>query len=144
MAEPTCQVNDLPRPIAALIRIDPERGCWLYGRGNPIPTHYGVITVDGRQRQAHRVVYELLVGPIPDGLVLDHVRARGCQGYRCVWPGHLEPVTLAENARRNTRLARTGQMRAPVTEPPQVTPGRGWRPMEMTGLDALAEIFSSI
>lgn len=46
--------------------------------------------------QAHRVVYEALVGPIPDGLTLDHL----CFERRCVNPAHLEPVSLQENVRR--------------------------------------------
>ncbi|MDQ1426633.1 MAG: hypothetical protein QOK39_109 [Acidimicrobiaceae bacterium] len=44
----------------------------------------------------HRWSYEQLVGPIPDGLVLDHL----CRVTACVNPAHLEPVTLAENFRR--------------------------------------------
>lgn len=41
-----------------------------------------------------------LVGPIPDGLTLDHVVAWGCRHKNCVNPAHLEPVTAAENTRR--------------------------------------------
>jgi hypothetical protein len=52
------------------------------------------------RRDAHRFVYEALVGPIPDGLQLDHVKARGCTSRACVNPVHLEPVTRAENLRR--------------------------------------------
>lgn len=52
---------------------------------------------------AHRLAYELMVGPIPKGLELDH----RCVNPRCVNPDHLEPVTHAENTRRmvdrNTR-----------------------------------------
>jgi hypothetical protein len=47
-------------------------------------------------RFAHRLVYELLVGQIPEGLVIDHL----CRNPRCVRPDHLEPVTQGENVRR--------------------------------------------
>lgn len=49
---------------------------------------------------AHRFAYELLVGPIPDGKELDHVKARGCSGGRCVNPARLEPVSHTVNVLR--------------------------------------------
>lgn len=45
---------------------------------------------------AHRYVYESIRGPIPEGLVLDHL----CRNTSCVNPDHLEPVTYGENFRR--------------------------------------------
>jgi hypothetical protein len=45
---------------------------------------------------AHRISYEHFVGPIPKGLFIDHL----CRMRACVNPGHLEPVTTLENARR--------------------------------------------
>jgi hypothetical protein len=47
---------------------------------------------------AHRVAYELLVGPIPDGLEIDH----RCFNPPCVRPGpeHCEPASHTENVRR--------------------------------------------
>lgn len=60
---------------------------------------YGTIATGGRhgkQLYAHRAAYTLLVGPIPDGLVLDHL----CRVRRCINPHHLEPVTQEENVRR--------------------------------------------
>ena len=73
--------------------------CWIwlgpkdrqgYGRFRVSPTSNG---------PAHRYAYELLVGPIPDGLTLDHVYPR-CQNKACVRPTHLEPVTGAVNYQR--------------------------------------------
>jgi hypothetical protein len=53
---------------------------------------------------AHRASYEFFVGPIPDGLEIDHVWTRGCRHTNCVNPEHLEPVTRAENMRRRAAL----------------------------------------
>lgn len=55
---------------------------------------------------AHRVAYELAIGPIPEGLTIDHVKARGCTRVDCCNPAHLEAVTYAENQHRgrNTKL----------------------------------------
>lgn len=47
-------------------------------------------------KPAHRAVYEKLVGPIPIGMVLDHL----CMRKRCVNPSHLEPVSNSENVSR--------------------------------------------
>jgi len=54
---------------------------------------------------AHRVSYELEVGPIPEGLELDHVKKRGCRSTRCVAVEHLEPVTNVENNLRSNSMS---------------------------------------
>lgn len=48
-------------------------------------------------RRAHRVAYESVVGPIPDGMQLDHL----CRNKLCVNPSHLEPVTPRVNTIRS-------------------------------------------
>lgn len=58
---------------------------------------YGTFKVAGRQWMAHRMSYVLSVGPIPEGLELDHL----CRVRDCVTPDHLEPVTHGENVRRS-------------------------------------------
>lgn len=76
-------------------KVNRTESCWLW-TGSQHPLGYGRIGVGRTIRLAHRVSYELLVGPIPDGLELDHL----CRTPACVRPDHLEPVTHAENMRR--------------------------------------------
>jgi hypothetical protein len=69
--------------------------CWEWG-GERNENGYGRTHRGGRYIGAHRAVYELLVGPIPEGLVLDHL----CRNPPCVNPAHLEPVTNKTNILR--------------------------------------------
>lgn len=78
---------------------EPNTGCWIWMAGQN-GAGYGEFWVDGRNQLAHRVAYEIFVGPIPVGLQVDHVRARGCSLRCCVNPAHLEPVTPRENTLR--------------------------------------------
>lgn len=82
-----------------------DNGCWIW-QSNGGSHGYAQAThrVDGKTvtELMHRVSYEVFVGPIPEGLTIDHL----CNVIRCVNPEHLEPVTLAENIRRrDERLA---------------------------------------
>lgn len=70
-------------------KIDKTATCWLWIGGLDA---YGYGQFD-RHDKAHRVAYEMLVGPIPEGLVIDHL----CRVRRCVNPEHMEPVTHGEN-----------------------------------------------
>lgn len=79
-----------------------EDGCWLW-TASIKETGYGQFRLDGRAQYAHRIAYELCVGPIPDGLQLDHL----CRVRHCVNPDHLEPVTQAENAARGSWAMKT-------------------------------------
>lgn len=80
--------------------------CWLW-TGALDADGYGCIRVAGKNLRAHRSAYNLLVGTIPEGLQIDHVRARGCRHRHCVNPGHLEPVTLIENIQRGKNKTKT-------------------------------------
>lgn len=84
--------------------VDKTDTCWLW-TGQLDISGYGVDYCNGELRKAHRVAYELLVGPIPDGKILDHVKDRGCRHRSCCNPGHLEPVTNRENILRGDSQA---------------------------------------
>lgn len=85
--------DNLPENIK--LRIDITESCWIW-TGYKQKSGYGQITVNRKSYKAHRLVYSLLVGEIPDGKQLDHL----CRVRNCVNPDHLEPVTQAENIRR--------------------------------------------
>jgi len=77
-----------------------DEGCWIWTGATTSsgPHGYGRFTtdrVDGVQQfvVAHRFAYEMWVGPIPDGMTLDHI----CSVTRCVNPAHLRPMTLRDN-----------------------------------------------
>jgi hypothetical protein len=74
---------------------EPNTGCWLW-TGAVNPGGYGHILYGDKTISAHRASYELHVGPIPEGLHIDHL----CRVRSCINPDHLEPVTRSENARR--------------------------------------------
>lgn len=70
--------------------------CWIW-TGKTSVRGYGVFR--STQQYAHRYAYESRVGPIPPGLTIDHL----CRVTNCVNPTHLEPVTRAENTRRELK-----------------------------------------
>ena len=81
---------------------DPDTGCWVW-RAAMHRNGYGGFSMQDdagkwNKRLAHRISYELHVGPIPEGLTIDHL----CRNRRCVNPEHLEPVTLSVNLLRGT------------------------------------------
>lgn len=88
-----------------------ESSCWLWNgsRGN---TGYGRLTVRvsgyGEYAKAgigaHRIAFIMKNGPIPDGLVIDHL----CRIRNCVNPSHLEAVSNKENVRRGCAFRYTG------------------------------------
>lgn len=81
------------------VAVNPETGCWEW-TGGIRPNGYGQFSAGRKEdgtASAHRVSYELFVGPIPPRLELDHL----CRVRHCVNPKHLEPVTARENTRRS-------------------------------------------
>lgn len=89
------------RLLAETTRWDPDH-CWVWRgtrAGNGYPVAYS--PRDKTTTWAHRLSYELFVGPIPRGLTIDHL----CRNKVCVNPKHLEAVTIRENILRGHGLA---------------------------------------
>jgi len=72
-----------------------DNGCW--NSGWSVKQGWTKIWHRGAMQYVHRVMYEEDVGPIPDGLEIDHL----CRNRACCNPAHLEPVTHSENVARS-------------------------------------------
>lgn len=81
-------------------KVDKAGPCWLWIASLSTPG-YGQMKVGPKVLQAHRISYEIARGPIPEGLVIDHL----CRVPACVNPSHLEAVTQRENMLRGTAPA---------------------------------------
>jgi hypothetical protein len=79
--------------IFGKIRVDRQTGCWVW-LGYTSDKGYGQVWFRGRMHWVHKLVYELLVGPVPGGLEVHH---EGCRNTSCCNPQHLEPRTKTEN-----------------------------------------------
>ena len=81
--------------------------CWIWP-GSKNEKGYGKISAiggrGGKHVYAHRASYEIFIGPIPEGLTIDHVKERGCTSKACFNPAHLEIVTQKENVLRSNSI----------------------------------------
>lgn len=94
-----------------------DTGCWIPRR--PAQKNgYVNVSIKNMNRGLHRASYEWACGPIPEGLVIDHLchgadpdcpGGHACLHRRCCNPTHLEAVTLAENVRRGQTGKVTGE-----------------------------------
>lgn len=122
MAGPT------PRPADERFweKVAKSDGCWLW-TASLDKRGYGQFGVGTRERsktvRAHRFAYEDAVGPIPEGLTLDHL----CGQHACVRPSHLEPVTTQINTRRWADTITHCPQGHEYTEANLVKSKTGWR-----------------
>lgn len=88
-------------------KVNKTDACWHWTGAASGIDGYGRARRNGGTRLVHRVAYEMLVGPIPDGMHIDHI----CHNRKCVRPEHLRPVTQKqnmENHRGATVRSKTG------------------------------------
>lgn len=116
------------RRIAFWRQVEKTDGCWFW-RGHLNPLGYGIFAHRGTRQSAYRVAYVWLIGPVPDGLTLDHL----CRTPACVNPAHLEPVTQQENILRGQSIVAQHAKKTHCTNGHAFTPEntsvntRGWR-----------------
>lgn len=136
-------------------KVRTDSGCWLWL--GPLNRGYGSIgnRKGDRAWRAHRIVYRILVGPIPGGMDLDHL----CRVRHCVNPEHLEPVSRATNIRRGDKTKLTEsqtqeikRLRASgvilqkiadtfgiaVSHTYRICSGKAWKPENTTGAASTA------
>lgn len=82
-------------PVRFFTKVAQRGDCWVW-TGAKTPCNYGNFGDQGKTWRAHRWSYEYMVGPIPDGLQLDHL----CRNRLCVNPAHLDPVPSVVNNNR--------------------------------------------
>jgi len=109
LEQPLATGPDEARFWAKADRSGGPESCWPWISTSVSQRGYGHFWLNGTTHRAHRVAYELTHGPIPEGLMPDHLchtRDTECPGgndclhRRCINPAHLELVTHAENVER--------------------------------------------
>lgn len=84
-------MNTREKVLDGLLR-EPITECWEW-TGSRTKAGYGKVSWKGRLVYVHRLVYELLEGPIPEGLQIDHI----CRNRACANPDHLRLVEFGVN-----------------------------------------------
>ena len=76
-----------------------RQGCLIWtGARSGYEQNYGCVFIEYSTKLVHKYVYEQLIGPVPDGLELDHIV---CDNSLCVMPFHMKPVTCRDNVLRS-------------------------------------------
>lgn len=97
--------EEIGRWIIEQVEVDPDSGCWVWTRGLD-QNGYGILRFQGKKRFVHRLTFSIFVGPLADGLVVDHI---DCISTACCNPAHLRQVSQTGNQqnRRSISTANT-------------------------------------
>jgi len=93
--------STLSERLLSRVVCDLSTRCWLSRRSNA--SGYRQMSVGNRMRYVHRIAYEVFVGPIQPGAVLDHL----CRNPACCNPAHLEAVSHKTNCLRGVGFVAT-------------------------------------
>lgn len=85
-------------------KVDKTSTCWLWT--GAMNKGYGVFNTGNGTKEVHRIAYQMLVGSIPSGLVIDHL----CRVRNCINPDHLEVVTNRENVSRGFQAIKRNKL----------------------------------
>ena len=86
--EHNMSAEETGRWISEQVEVDPDSGCWIWPLALT-PKGYGVLSFQGRQRYTHRLMFSVFVGPLVEGLQVDHIN---CISRACCNPSHLRQV----------------------------------------------------
>lgn len=101
-------------------KVDKSGECWMW-LGSKVGMNYGQFYLQGRTRRAHRVAWEIAIGPIPDGLCILHI----CDNPSCVNPRHMRLGTYADNNKDAAQKGRSakGERHGSRTHPDRLPRG---------------------
>jgi hypothetical protein len=114
-----------------------ETPCWISDRAHNGTGYTKICVVDatGRKRTVytHRAAYEVFVGPIAEGLTIDHL----CRNRACCNPAHLEPTTMRENTLRGESQASIHARQTHCLRGHEFTPSNTYRMRGAHGVQRL-------
>ncbi len=113
--------GNIPHPQRFWDKIERGPACWEW-QAKTTRGGYGLYLLNGKWQMAHRVAFEMIRGPIPTGLQLDHL----CRNPRCVRPDHLEPVSGQENILRGNGPAAINARKNHCKRGHPLTPENTW------------------